>query len=341
MTDPLRIPREDRAVASPSGPTLRDVTGLVDAELDQVHQRILKDLRPEEPALAELVELAAGYRGKQLRPAMVLLAGKAVGEIRQEHVLVGEIIELLHTATLVHDDVLDGASMRRGQATLNALHGADVPVLLGDYIYAKAFHLSVMLEDPTCSRVLAETTRKICQGEITQIQHRFDFEWNEERYDRVITAKTALLYANACSLGAHYAHGTEEQVEAMDRFGLQVGVAFQIVDDCLDLAGDESVVGKSLGTDLETGKLTLPLLRLMNGPGARQRLESLMRSDSSSIDKLQRLRVEFPLEDALKQSYAVARQRLADARSALSMFAPSDSRDALEALTTYIETRAR
>ena len=153
--------------------------------------------------------------------------------------------ELLHTATLVHDDVLDSASVRRRIATINHLSGVETAVLLGDYIYAKAFHMAVQLPDPTAARWLAETVRVICQGEITQILHRFDFAWDEGRYFTVIAEKTASLYAAACRLGGHYSEisANEGRLRALEEYGLELGIAFQIVDDCLDLDGDETVVG--------------------------------------------------------------------------------------------------
>ncbi len=242
---------------------LQDLTAAVRPELERLERELIEDLRPGHPELQTLVEHVSGYRGKQLRPAMVFLSGQAVGETTEDHVQVAKVVELVHTATLVHDDVLDGAVLRRRIPTINALHGNEVPVLLGDYIYSRAFQMALRLDDPTCSRTLSLTTGTICQGEITQILHRFDFDWNEDRYYQVIGEKTASLYAAACRLGGHYAGGTREDLDALELFGREVGVAFQIVDDCLDLEGDESVVGKSLGTDLTKGKLTLPLLFLV------------------------------------------------------------------------------
>ncbi|MFO1052134.1 MAG: polyprenyl synthetase family protein [Planctomycetota bacterium] len=330
-----------------SGPMrLAELLAPVRAELDRVSRELVLDLKPDEVDLVPLVELAASFRGKQLRPALVLLAGRSCGGLREEHVAVAKIVELLHTATLVHDDVLDGASLRRQQKTVNAVYGTEVPVLLGDYIYARAFHMAVQLEDPTCSRVLAETTRRICQGEITQILHRFDFAWDEARYYRVIVDKTATLYAAACRLGAHYAGGNDKQIEAADRFGLELGTAFQIVDDCLDLDGEESVVGKSLGTDLLRGKLTLPLLWIQRQPRFGDRLRGFMESAREmpgSFDTgqmLRELRKSFPLDAALQYAMDAARARLANARKALTELPPSPAREGMEGLVEYVLDRS-
>ncbi len=319
--------------------SLDHLTTLVRAELEQMNRGLSADLRPEQADLLPLVELASGYRGKQLRPALVFLCGKLCGELSEAHQTVGKVVELLHTATLVHDDVLDEASIRRQTPTVNALDGTEIPVLLGDYIYARAFHLSVQLEDPTCSRVLAEVTRRICQGEITQILHRFDFSWDQARYFQVITEKTALLYGAACRLGAHYAGARQDEVTALDQYGTALGVAFQIVDDCLDLRGDESVVGKSLGTDLRRGKLTLPLLYLKREASVALRLRELMETDLGEPQMLEHLRKDFDLDSAIDEALVEARRRVAGALEILSGLPLGPSRDALAALGEYVITR--
>lgn len=328
--------------AAPLDGALTELFGPVQAQLDQVQRELVGDLAPGERDLEPLVDLAVSFRGKQLRPAMVCLSGLAVGSIGPEHVHVGKVVELLHTATLVHDDVLDGAKLRRRQATVNAAYGTEVPVLLGDYIYARAFHMAVTMADPTCSRVLSEAVRQICQGEITQILHRFDFEWDEERYFRVIADKTACLYAVSCQLGAHYAGGSPEQCASLHTYGMEIGIAFQIIDDCLDLGGDEAVVGKSLGTDLSKGKLTLPLLWLMRDPERRAALRALMQREGSRSEPelLEALRREFPLDEALAYSSAVARQRVEVARRALDGFAPSAAVECLDRIAGYVLERS-
>ena len=335
-----------------SGPVpLAELLAPVRADLDRVGRELVFELHSEEPDLQPMVELAASFRGKQLRPALVLLAGRACGGTRAAHLTVAKIVELLHTATLVHDDVLDGASLRRQKATVNAEFGTEIPVLLGDYIYARAFHMAVQLDDLTCSRVLAETTRRICQGEITQMLHRFDFTWDEARYFRVIVDKTATLYAAACRLGAHYAGAPANQVEAADRFGLELGTAFQVVDDCLDLDGDEDIVGKSLGTDLARGKLTLPLLWLLEQPQVGDRLRTwlvALRAQSqpgggpqSSADELLReLHERFPLDLAVGYAKESARACLHRAREALVTLPESSARDAMDGLVEYVLLRS-
>lgn len=323
---------------------LHDLTGLVRPQLERLNRELGQDLAPGQRDMMPLVEHISGYRGKQLRPVLVFLSALAVrgashgGVISDDVVHVAKVVELLHTATLVHDDVLDGANMRRRLATINTMAGVEVAVLLGDYIYAKAFHMAVQLPDPTCARWLAETVRVICQGEITQILHRFDLAWTEKQYFQVIAEKTASLYAAGCRLGGHYAGGTEARLLALEEYGLELGIAFQIVDDCLDLDGDERVVGKSLGTDLAKGKITLPMLYLMQrDAGAPERLKAVL--GLGEAEALRRLRAEFPLEHAVAYAMDEARRRVAKAQASLSVLPAGAARDALHQLAGYVLDR--
>ncbi len=323
---------------------LQDLTALVRPKLERLNRELLRDLAPRHREMGALVEMVSGYRGKQLRPALVFLCGMAVrGSAHAEglpdaHLQVGKVVELLHTATLVHDDVLDGARIRRRIPTVNAMSGVEVAVLLGDYIYALAFRMAVQLDDPTCARWLAETVRVICQGEITQVLHRFDFAWTEARYFEVIADKTASLYAAACRLGAHYAGANEGRCQALEQFGTELGIAFQIVDDCLDLDGDEAVVGKSLGTDLAKGKLTLPLLWLVaREPGAGERLRQLMDGDPAAA--MRRLKAGFPLAEAVGYAMNEAERRLQRARAALGALPEGPARDALHQIAAFVLSR--
>jgi len=200
------------------------------------------------------------FHGKQLRAALVLLAGEATGNTTDEHASVAAIVEMIHLATLVHDDILDGARVRRRVACVNERWDNQVAVLLGDFLYARAFALSTTLSSRLCSRLLAETTRRICVGEIEQATRRYDFEMSHEEVEFIAAAKTASLYAAACELGARYPGGNEELGAEMAELGRNLGLAFQIVDDCLDLTGTTEELGKTVGTDVEDGKVTLPVL---------------------------------------------------------------------------------
>jgi octaprenyl-diphosphate synthase len=328
---------------------MSEVTAPVRDELDRVQAELLADLMPGQRDQLPLVEHVARYRGKQLRPTLVFLSGRAVGPLTDAHITVAKVVELIHTATLVHDDILDGANMRRQLPTLNAMHGNEVSVLLGDYIYARAFQLSVSMDDQTCSRMLSDVTRTICQGEITQILHRFDYAWTEERYFEVIADKTASLYAAACRLGAHYSGASAAVASQFERYGLELGIAFQIVDDVLDLGGDEAVVGKTLGSDLDKGKLTLPLLWLLRERTTGDRLRSLMGADSDRnangnghgrpVSRLPELRRQFDLQPAIDYALDHARARIDRAMGALDDVPDSAAKDAMLTLGQYVLSR--
>ena len=329
---------------------LHDILNLVRPQLDRLNRELTQDLAPGHREMLPLVDHIAGYRGKQLRPVLTFLAGMAVrgathgGGLGDDVVTVAKVVELLHTATLVHDDVLDSANVRRRLPTVNQMAGVEVAVLLGDYIYSKAFHMAVQLHDPTAARWLAETVRVICQGEITQVLHRFDFNWTEAKYFTVIAEKTASLYGAACRLGGHYSlgqqkgGGAESRLRALEEYGVELGIAFQIVDDCLDLDGDERVVGKSLGTDLAKGKITLPMLYLMQrDPAGAEALRELL--GKSEAEALRKLRAEFPLEHAVAYAMQEAERRVAKARASLSALPEGPARQAMHQIAGFVLTR--
>jgi octaprenyl-diphosphate synthase len=322
---------------------LQDVLALVRPELARMNAELAEDLRPSACELKPLIEHVVRYRGKQLRPGLVFLAGKVFDQVTPAHMTAAKVVELIHTATLVHDDILDSAEVRRQEPTLNQLHGNEVPVLLGDYIYALAFHMAVQLDDPACARLFSAAVRTVCEGEITQCLHRGDVAWDEARYFEVITQKTASLYGAAGQIGAHYASATPAQTAAMSEFGTDLGIAFQIMDDCLDLTGVETVVGKSLGTDLGLGKLTLPLLQLLENSGDRRpRLLELVSSNGSertAAEGLRELRAEFDVDASVEYSLSRARGFVDSGLRALDVLPQGPARDAMAMLADYVLRR--
>ena len=185
--------------------------------------------------------------------------------------MLAAVVEMIHTATLVHDDILDEAVIRRHAATVNAEWGNETAVLLGDYLFTHAFHLAASLESTRACRWIGHATNKVCEGEMQQVHHRGNLDLDENDYFAIIEGKTAELTAVSCRLGASYAGAAEPTVAALDRYGRNLGIAFQIADDVLDIWGEERVTGKSLGTDLEKQKLTLPVIRLLAHRRARDR----------------------------------------------------------------------
>jgi octaprenyl-diphosphate synthase len=265
LIPPVATPESARAEAR----TLSDLLQTMSADLDAVEAAIGRVANPPAGYVRELVDYVRGFGGKRLRPALVMLSGRAIDEsaVGETHARVAAVVELIHTATLVHDDILDGSLLRRNRKTLHELEGEEVSVLLGDFLLASAYAEAASLEDRHASRYLSKITRTVCQGEVLQVHNRGNLDLPEAEYLEIIEKKTAVLYAASCEVGARYAGGGDGVVQALHDFGLGIGMAFQIVDDVLDLTGDEAVVGKSLGTDLDRCKMTLPLIHfLARGP---------------------------------------------------------------------------
>src|SRR5207249_5100454 len=229
-------------------------------QLAAVEKRFLAELKSEINCVNTLVKHVSRFRGKMLRPTLVLLCGKACGLLTDAHITIATVVEMVHMATLVHDDVLDEAELRRKGATINHLRGNEAAVLLGDYLISHSYHLCSSLDSQLASRVIARTTNQVCEGELLQIDNRNNFDLSEEIYLKIITRKTAVLCATCCLLGAKFSGAGDEIASRLETFGLSVGIAFQIQDDILDIVGDVRTVGKTLGIDAEKGKLTLPMI---------------------------------------------------------------------------------
>jgi octaprenyl-diphosphate synthase len=260
--NPTLAPAPARSSASLFAPIARD--------LDEVERILRGALEDDRPGMEVLLAHLAHYKGKRLRPALLLLTALACGRVTPAHHLLAAVVEMIHTATLVHDDVLDSASVRRHVPTVNALWGNQASILLGDYLFTHAFHLSSTLDDVRACRLIGEATNRLCAGELQQICRRGQLELSEDEYLDIIDAKTAELTACSCKLGAIYAGMSEEVVDHLTKFGRDLGIAFQIADDLLDLMGEETLAGKSLGSDLEQQKLTLPLIHLLRNGSAAQ-----------------------------------------------------------------------
>lgn len=252
-----------QSLSTPVSKPLAVVIDLIAPQLAEVESRIREQSREFDPAIEGYVAYACQSNGKRLRPALALLAGGATGGIAPAHVELAVVLELIHAATLVHDDIIDNAEMRRGLPTTNTKWGNAISVLLGDCLFAHALKISTSFEKPDVSRRIAAAASEVCSGEIIQTQRRFDLKLSVADYFRIIEMKTAALFAAATELGAMLNDAPESTVCALRDFGLKFGTAYQIYDDCLDMAGDETQAGKTLGTDLQKGKLTLPVLNLL------------------------------------------------------------------------------
>jgi len=315
---------------------LADVYEPIRTDMDGVARVFDAELSSEYPFVNDLCLRVRSYRGKMLRPALLLLSGKACGGLGPAHATLAAVVEMVHLATLVHDDVLDEADERRGQASIHASHGNVAAVLLGDYLISHAYHLCASLDDQTAARLIGATTNTVCEGELLQNHHRGDISVDENLYFRIIRCKTGALTAAACQLGAMYAGVDRETVDALHSYGMSIGVAFQIVDDVLDIRGDQARGGKSLGRDLTAGKLTLPTIHcLANATPATSHLVRSVLQGGAEIDR-DRLCASLGETDSLSYALSVACDYINRACRALDVLGPSDARASLSAMAEFV-----
>jgi octaprenyl-diphosphate synthase len=309
-------------------------------DLEAVEMVLRQTLESARPGVARLVSHLGHYRGKRLRPALLLLTARACGRTTPAHHVLGAVVEMIHTATLVHDDVLDNATVRRHVPTVNAHWGNQASILLGDYLFTHAFHLSSTLDDVRACRIIGAATNRVCEGELHQVCERGNLELTEEEYFDIIDAKTAELTSCCCRLGALFGGMSPDVVESLARFGRWLGIAFQIADDLLDLVGEERATGKSLGTDLEQQKLTLPLIRLLSqaSPEAASKVSHLLRSQGNH--KRDALRPYLRDSGAIEYAQEQAETCAARARNELECLPPSDCRTILEMVTEHAVHRS-
>jgi octaprenyl-diphosphate synthase len=278
--------------------------------------------------------------GKRLRPALLLLAAKACGNIRPDHILLAAVVEMVHTATLVHDDVLDGASVRRHRATVNARWDSAASVLLGDFLFSHAFYLASTLESTLACQLIGRATNVVCEGEIRQKGSCADFALDEATYLEILDAKTAELCACCCQLGAHFAGAAPGLTHRLAQYGRHLGIAFQITDDLLDVVGSEAAAGKSLGTDLQQLKPTLPLIRCLQTGDDVRRTEILEMLQGDADQAAQRLRPLLDKTDAIAYTRDLAASYAARAVDELVILPDSPAATALRNMAAFVARRA-
>ena len=339
------VTQSDRGrLAAPSAASLAETTTetlyrpVCDA-LQQVEHRLQQELHSDDLRLAPLLRHGVLLGGKRLRPALVLLAAAATGQLSDDHVVLGTVIEMVHTATLIHDDVLDGATHRRHQMTVNARWDGQTSILLGDYLFAQSFQLAATLGSTEACRWIGDASRKVCEGELRQVFSRGDVTLDENAYLEMVRGKTAELCRVACRLGAAHGGASEATIAVMDRYGESLGIAFQIADDYLDLWGDDRHVGKTLGTDLQQAKLTLPLIRLLDlaSPQLRAAVHRILAGPPQG-----RFEAVMPLlesSDARQYTLRRARQYVQQAVDCVTPLADSDAKSSLLQIARFAVDR--
>jgi octaprenyl-diphosphate synthase len=342
LTQPNITAETNGHAASPSlvSEALKSLYGPIAEPLGEVEQLLRDELQNEHAAVDEMLRHGSMLGGKRLRPALLLLSAQATGKVAREHITLAAVVEMIHTATLVHDDILDEADRRRHLATCNAIWDNQASVLLGDYLFTHAFYLASTLETTYGCRTIGRATNVVCEGELRQVRSRGNFELTEEEYYAIIDAKTARLCECSCQLGAHYSGASDAVVARLAAYGKHLGIAFQITDDLLDVLGDSAVTGKSLGTDLEKQKLTLPIIHGLANVGGADRRTLLGILSNVADDRRDELAELLTSLGSLDYARNAARKHAALAGEQLAKLSPSPAREILAQLPHFVIARS-
>jgi octaprenyl-diphosphate synthase len=319
--------------------TLDAIRAYIADDLKAVDDVIRERLHSEVVLIRQVAEYIIGGGGKRLRPALLILTARACGYSGRHHHELAAVIEFIHTATLLHDDVVDESGLRRGRATANALFGNAAAVLVGDFVYSRSFQMMVGVENMRVLRVLADATNVIAEGEVLQLINCRNADLDENGYLQVIRYKTAKLFEAATRLGAILGEAGEQAEHAMATYGAHLGTAFQLIDDVLDYSGDHSVIGKNVGDDLAEGKATLPLIYAMKH-GTPVQKELVRRAiEGGGLDELDGVLEAIRASGALDYARAQAQAEARTACEALDALPGTTCRDYLLQLADFAVTR--
>lgn len=317
---------------------IQHVFDLCADEMSSVNHLIRSSLESNVVLIRQVAEYIIGSGGKRMRPMLVVLAAKACGYTGSSHITAAAIIEFIHTATLLHDDVVDESDLRRGKESAHAVWGNAASVLVGDFLYSRSFQMMVTLDSMRTMEVLSDATNTIAEGEVEQLLNMHDPEISEESYFSVIEKKTAKLFEAACQMGAVLAGKTELE-EPMAVFGRELGAAFQVADDVLDYTADAEKLGKNIGDDLAEGKPTLPLILSRKYLDADQQLIIDETIRQGGIERIEQIVELINSSGALVESMAVALARSQAAKQALAALPDSPWKDAMVSLASYSVSR--
>ena len=312
----------------------------IDGSLARVKELIDNELAgyAGEPELCRLLGNANAHGGKMLRPGLVLLAGLCCGGITDRHIRIAAIVEIIHNATLLHDDVIDEGKKRRGTPTVNTLWGNESAVLLGDFLLSRAFRMCADLE-PQITTIIADTTVQICRGELRQTIQKRNWRLSEQEYIDIVTEKSASLFSCACLLGGLLAGAGKARTRSLSSFGRNVGIAFQITDDLLDIIGDENETGKTLGSDVDKNKLTLAPIHLIRTIDEKQK-SSLIKKMNTTGQGKEVLKEMFSRYGSFEYVHNKVSEFIAKAILSLNELQESDAKNALIETAKFVAARA-
>jgi octaprenyl-diphosphate synthase len=320
---------------------MESALALIETELQNVELQFRRNLQSDVHLIRKVGEYLLSSGGKRIRPALLILSAMLSGYEGKRHVALASVIEFIHTATLLHDDVVDNASLRRGIASANTLWGNEASVLVGDYLFSKSFSIIVEDGDLEILRVISDATTKIAEGEVLQLASMSDLALTEDKYIDVVRNKTAVLLASACQVGAILGGAGRERESALRDFGMDVGIAFQLIDDTLDYVSSEEKFGKSIGHDLEEGKVTLPLIHTLKQctPSEKKQIEDVIMSDTLQDDGFRMVVSLVSAYGGIEYSLQTASEYVERGKSRLESFPESTARQALFSLADYVVTR--
>lgn len=320
--------------------SIQSLQAVVSTDIDALNRMILKELHSDVALVNKIGEYIISAGGKRLRPLLVLLTANALGHQGNDHIALATIIEFIHTATLLHDDVVDTSDMRRGHSTVNALWGNAPSVLVGDFLYSRAFQLMNKVGSLPIMEIMANTTNLIAEGEVLQLMNCHDPDTTEENYLQVIHYKTAALFAAAAETSACLVSAAPHTQQALKNYGLQLGIAFQLIDDLLDYQGDSTIMGKNMGDDLGEGKPTLPLIYAMQHATSSQRDVIRHAIEHGGLDHLDDIVSVIRSTGALDYTFEKAQTAMKLAQTYLTDLPSSQYKEALIALTHVAVNRA-
>ncbi|MRR57470.1 MAG: polyprenyl synthetase family protein [Deltaproteobacteria bacterium] len=321
---------------------MESALALIEAELKNVELQFKKDLESDVHLIRKVGEYVLSSGGKRIRPALLLLSAKLCGYEGTRHISIASVIEFIHTATLLHDDVVDDASLRRGLVSANKLWGNEASVLVGDYLFSKSFSIMVEDGDLDILRVISGATTRIAEGEVLQLASMSDLDMTETRYIEVVKSKTAVLLATACQAGAILGKAYGVRETALHDFGMDLGTAFQLIDDTLDYVSNEEQFGKSIGHDLKEGKVTLPLIHTLKqcSPSERQEIADVILSDTLEDEDFRKIIALVRAYGGIEYTLRTAGEYVAMGKSRLAQFPDSPGKSALLSLADYVITRS-
>jgi len=331
------------AAQKPSASVLAQLFEPVRDDLREVEREFARHVQSQIAVIPAIGNYVKDSGGKRIRPAVLLMAARMAGYTGERAVLYASVIEFIHTATLVHDDIIDEAELRRGREAAHTRWGNHLTVLFGDFLYLKSMSLALTQDSLEIIRLLCDVTLRIVEGEIYQLTKTGVVDLSEEEHFDIVRRKTAYLFAGCAKIGGMLGPTTREQQEALWEYGFNIGMAFQIVDDLLDFTGEEVALGKPVGGDLREGKMTLPVIHLLSrGDGVAETLvRKVMRDRDITIDEWREIRSMLSKSRSIDYAYSTAVEFVEGAKKALHAFPPDPARDALMFLPDYVLSRDR